>query len=228
MSKILMVFGAEGTLGKGATAALLGKPYDKFYLVNRQFNFFKNSEFIQLITLDDVTIEENVRAVFKQIDVNKEDELFLFSTIGGFAGGIDIEETEYSVWKKMLDLNLNSSFLIAKHFIPKVKKAKGGAIVFTSALAASKPGKSNSAYSVSKNALNFFVKSLALEGKKYNLSANAISPLVIDSPENREWVKDENILVTPERLGETVNMLFAGYTTLTGNIVEIPGTIDAG
>ena len=165
-----------------------------------------------------------MKAVFSSINVEKDDEIFLFSTIGGFAGGTAVEETGYDTWRKMLSLNLDISFLIAKYFIPLAKTVKGSSLLFTSALASLEPKEKSAAYSVSKNALNFLVKNLALEGKKYNLSTNAILPFVIDTPENREWVEDTSILVSPSSVGATVHTIFENYKTFSGNLLKLPGT----
>lgn len=225
MSKKLIIFGSEGALGLGATSTLLEKGYDYYYLINRSFNQFSDSDRVKTIIAEDLSIESNVEAVYSSISFNQDDQLFVFSTIGGFAGGVSIEETGYDTWKKMITLNLEISFLIAKHFITLAKKVSGSSILYTSALASINPAENNAAYSVSKNALNFLVKSLALEGKKYNLSTNAILPFVIDTPGNREWVEDTSIMVTPSQIGNTVHTIFENYQTFSGNLVKLPGTM---
>lgn len=223
MAEILLIFGAEGSLGKGAGEVLIKKNYDRIYLVNRKFNYFKETDKVKLIECEDLTVEKNVEEVFNKIETGKDDAFYLFSTVGGFFGGKNIEETEYTEWQRMMDMNLNSSFLIAREFTKKARGCRKGGIIFTGSVAANTPDEGKAAYSVSKNALNFLIKCLASEIKKYNLSVNVISPMIIDTPENREWMKNQDKLTSPGEIAEAVNALFTMQTFITGSIIELPG-----
>lgn len=225
MSKILMIFGAGGSLGQGCTNVLTKKDYDKVYLFNSK-PLEISEENIHYIQTDDLSIEENVKKAFEKIDVNKDARYFLFSTIGGFAGGKNISETGYDEFHKMVSLNTNISFLIAKHFIKFVGQASGGSICFTSAMTSLSPAVNKVAYGLSKNGLNFLVKTLAKEGKKNNISANAIAPMVLDTPANREWVEDSSIMVSSNDIGELIYSIFESSSIVSGNIIELPGTLN--
>ena len=67
------------------------------------------------------------------------------------------------------------------------------------------------AYGASKSALVHLIRTFSLEGKKINLSANAISPYIIDTPANRGWMKDAdyNKWIKPEEVGEVAYSLFS-------------------
>lgn len=224
MKKILIVFGASGNLGKAILPELKNGNYDMYYLFGR--NIKENSiENIHYINVVDLTNEDDVIEAFSKVKYSSEDNLFLLSTVGGFFGGQTIDEIDYSDWLKIMNLNLNTSFLIAKHFIKIVKKVEAGSLCFISAKTSLSPEANKSAYGISKNALNYLVQTLAIEGKEFNISANAIAPYIIDSEENRKWVKSRQDLVHPSEIGKLVNQIFDSFSFISGNIFVLPGSI---
>ncbi|MDZ7624045.1 MAG: SDR family oxidoreductase [Ignavibacteriaceae bacterium] len=104
-----------------------------------------------------------------------------------------------------------------------VKESHSGSICLTSAYTGlvAEPGKA--VYGTSKAALIHLIKSLAEEGKEINLSANAIAPFIIDTPANREWMKDADYedWIKPGEIGEFVDSIFQSYNLLSGNIYQL-------
>lgn len=225
MQKILLIFGSQGFLGKGITQELSKHDYDKIYLFDRENSRVTGGDG-KLISIKtgDLSKEEDVENAFAEIEQINDANYFLYSTIGGFHSG-SIVETSYEDWLNMFKLNLNISFLIAKYFMKLVSSTSGGSICFTSAITSLQPGSGKAAYGTSKSALNYFVKSLAEEGKKVNLTANVIAPFALDSPENRAWVEDKNQLSKPEDLGKLTHNIFSNFTEYNGNIFEHKGSI---
>jgi NAD(P)-dependent dehydrogenase (short-subunit alcohol dehydrogenase family) len=225
MKNELLIFGAYGALGKGVTKVLVEKDYDEIYLFGSHIN--EDTKVVRLnvknITVNDLSIEENVIEAFSNIKPAKNKRLFLFSTIGGFTGGKFIWETEVSDLEKMFNINLKTNLLLAKHFAGLVKGSAGGSICFTSAYTGSHADAKKGAYGISKSALNQLVKTLALEGKEINLSVNAVAPYIIDTPVNRQWMKSEDYSewIKPEEIGEFVFSLFNNYNFESGNIIEL-------
>ncbi|SRR5690606_5012587 len=225
MKKELILIGAGGVLGKGASGVLVKKDFDQIYLIDRKIHElnFQSSK-IKLIECKDLSIEENVIECFRQIPPSKEKVFFLFSTIGGFAGGKKIRETDAAEFEKMNNLNLKSSFFIAKYFSQIVKESAGGSICFTAALTGVQPEIKKSAYGLAKAGLIHLVKTLSLEGREINLTANAIAPYIIDTPENRKWIKetDYDAWLKPEEIGELIFSLFSNYNFVSGNVLKLP------
>ena len=84
-------------------------------------------------------------------------------------------------WTDVIDINLNSSFYLLKHFIKKMIKKRFGRIVFISSIVAhtGNPGQVN--YTASKAAISGIVKSLALELSSRNITVNSVAPGFIQS-----------------------------------------------
>ena len=223
MEKKLIIFGANGALGKGVTKTLLSKDFNEIYLFDFKFDkAFSDSKVKQLI-VKDLSIEENVMTSLYNVKTDGKTELFLYSTIGGFYGGTSVWETEEVDFDRMINMNLKTNFLIAKHFSLLVKKNYGGSFCFTSAYTGNNPEALKFAYGASKSALNYLVKTLSIEGSEINLSINAIAPFIIDTPANRDWMKnaDYSSWMKPEEIGELVYSLFFNYNFVSGNIIEL-------
>lgn len=225
MRKELLIFGSNGALGSGASNVLLNKDYDKVYLFDFQPKDKKSNSETVSIKVDDLSNEENVEKAFSKIKPSKETGFFLFSTVGGFAGGKKIWETALDELSIMMKMNFTISFLIAKHFARIVKESHSGSICFTSAFVGDEAEPGKSAYGASKGALIHLTKTLAKEGNEIRLSANTIAPYIIDTPANREWLKDADFSswTKPEEIGELVHSIFNNYNYLTGNLFKIKG-----
>jgi NAD(P)-dependent dehydrogenase (short-subunit alcohol dehydrogenase family) len=222
LKKELLIFGASGALGNGVTEVFLKKNYDKIYLFDFKHKEITQTNVEQMI-VKDLSIEENVKKAFNEIKPSNETLYFLFSTIGGFTGGKKIWETDLGDFDRMINMNLKTSFLIAKYFSLLVKDSHSGSICLTSAYTGLVPESGKAIYGASKAALIHLIKSLAEEGKEINLSANAIAPFIIDTPANREWMKDANYeaWIKPAEIGEFVNSIFERYNLLSGNIYQL-------
>lgn len=223
MNKQLLIFGANGALGKGVTKTLLKKDFNQIYLFDSKFDLPSNDAKIMQIITKDLSIERNVQDVFNNIVEDANSNFFLFSTIGTYYGGVEIWETDESDFDKMFNINLKSNFFIVKKFAELVKKSNAGSICLTSAFTSIQPEKLKFAYGASKSALNYLVKVAAEEGSSINLSVNAIAPFIIDTPANREWQKNANLKswMKPEEIGELINLLFENYNFVSGNIIEL-------
>ena len=220
--KIFLLFGSTGDLGKIAVEFFLDQNYDFYYFFARhKFEVHSTKNNYEVINVNNLTKEENVIEAFSKVKKKNDAGYFLFSTVGGYRGGKTIADTEYVDFLSMLNINLCSSFLVAKNFSRLVKGTKGGSICFTSALSSLKPEANKASYNISKNALNMLVETLALECKDIGLSANAVAPFAIDNQANREWVKETSQLISPNEICKVVQSLFEDNTA-SGKIVGLP------
>ena len=79
-------------------------------------------------------------------------------------------------WKKVIDINLTSTFLLSKHAIKKMLKNKFGRIVNITSVVGHTGNLGQSNYAASKAGIIGMSKSLAVEYAKKNITVNCVSP----------------------------------------------------
>ena len=84
-------------------------------------------------------------------------------------------------WKKVIDINLTSTFLLTKSAIKKMLKNKFGRIVNITSIVGHTGNLGQANYSASKSAIIGMSKSLAAEYAKKNITINCVSPGFIQS-----------------------------------------------
>jgi 3-oxoacyl-[acyl-carrier protein] reductase len=79
-------------------------------------------------------------------------------------------------WKKVIDINLTSTFLLSKHAIKKMMKGKFGRIVNITSVVGHTGNVGQANYAASKAGIIGMSKSLAAEYSKKNITVNCVSP----------------------------------------------------
>ena len=79
-------------------------------------------------------------------------------------------------WKKVLDINLTSTFLMCKFAIKKMLKNKKGKIVNITSIVGHTGNLGQANYAASKAGIVAFSKSLAIEYARKNININCVSP----------------------------------------------------
>ena len=79
-------------------------------------------------------------------------------------------------WKKVIDVNLTSTFLMCKFAIKKMLKTKKGKIINITSVVGHTGNLGQANYTASKAGIIAMSKSLAIEYAKKNININCISP----------------------------------------------------
>lgn len=199
--KVVLVTGADGGLGSHVTEAFLDAGASVVG-TSRQIrqSAFSSPRFTavpaELSTLEGARrLVEQTVARFGKLDV-------LAHTVGGFAGGQSVAETDDATFQRMFDVNLNSLFHMLRAAVPVLRQTGDGRIIAIGSRAALEPGPGVGAYSASKAAMVSLIRTVALENKDAGLTANVILPGTIDTPANRgamanaefsKWVRPSTI-----------------------------------
>lgn len=118
----------------------------------------------------------------------------MFETAMEQLGGLDIlvnntgisgptlpaEELGFEDWNQVINLNLNSTFLLTQQAIPYLKQSSAGVIINLSSIAGRMGYPLRLAYSTSKWGLIGFTKTLSMELGPHNIRVNAILPGAVD------------------------------------------------
>ncbi len=137
-------------------------------------------------------------------------------------------------WKKVIDINLSSTFYICKFGIKKMLKSKFGRIINITSIVGHTGNIGQSNYSASKAAIVAMSKSLALEYAKKNITINCVSPGFIKT-NMTDKLNDEikqnimskipmNRFGTGDDISNTILYLSSDYASyITGETIHVNG-----
>ena len=111
---------------------------------------------------------ENINKKLNGLDV-------LINNAGITLDNLSIRLTDEN-WKKVLDINLTSTFLMCKYAIKKMLKNKNGKIINITSIVGHTGNLGQANYAASKAGIIAFSKSLAIEYAKKNININCVSP----------------------------------------------------
>jgi NAD(P)-dependent dehydrogenase (short-subunit alcohol dehydrogenase family) len=137
--------------------------------------------FTRADALDEEQVEALVRSVLQQhgrLDI-------LVNTVGGWTAGQPITGLDRATWRRMLDINLDAAFLLAKHAARPMQQQAWGRILHVSSRAARSGRRNAAAYAVAKNAVLTLTEIQAEELRDFGVTVNAILPSIIDTSANR-------------------------------------------
>jgi len=137
-------------------------------------------------------------------------------------------------WKKVIDINLTSTFQICKYSIKKMLKGKYGRIVNITSIVGHTGNLGQANYSASKAGMVAMSKSLAIEYAKKNITVNCVSPGFIKSKMTDNIIESMkavltsripmNRLGTGEDVSNTVAFLSSDQASyITGETIHVNG-----
>jgi 3-oxoacyl-[acyl-carrier protein] reductase len=137
-------------------------------------------------------------------------------------------------WKKVIDINLSSTFYLCKHAIKKMLKNKYGRIVNITSIVGHTGNLGQANYSASKAGMVAMSKSLAIEYAKKNITINCVSPGFIQSKMTDKIVESIKAVLTSripmsklgtgEDVSNTVAFLSSDAASyITGETIHVNG-----
>ena len=137
-------------------------------------------------------------------------------------------------WKKVIDINLGSTFFLSKYAIKKMLKNKYGRVVNITSIVGHTGNLGQANYAASKAAIVAMSKSLAIEYAKKNITVNCVSPGFIQSKMTDNIVESIKAVLTSKipmsRLGtgedvsNTVAFLSSEAASyITGETIHVNG-----
>jgi len=137
-------------------------------------------------------------------------------------------------WRKVIDINLTSTFYLCKHAIKKMLRNKYGRIVNITSIVGHTGNLGQANYSASKAGIVAMSKSLAVEYAKKNITVNCVSPGFIQSKMTDKIVESIKAVLTSkipmsklgtgEDVSNTVAFLSSDAASyITGETIHVNG-----
>ena len=178
----------------------------------------------------DVSDEEQVKKAVDSIEEKVGPIDILINNAGIHRRNMLIDMTSEE-WRKVIDVNLTSAFLVGQAVARKMIPRGKGKIINITSLNAELARQNIANYSSAKGGLKMLTKSMATEWGRYGITCNAIGPGYIETdltkpltedPEFDGWVKKEvplgrwgkpeDIIGTAIFLGSSASDYINGYT----------------
>ena len=181
----MMNFKNKKILITGATGGIGGALVKKFIsLGGSVFGTGTKSEKL------DILKKNNPEIKIKKFNLTEHNEIENFinlvvSELGGLDilinnAGVNVDNLSLRMkdeeWKKVIDVNLTSTFLLSKYSIKNMLKNKFGRVVNITSIVGHTGNIGQSNYSASKSGVIGMSKSLAIEYAKKNITVNCVSP----------------------------------------------------
>ena len=114
-------------------------------------------------------------------------------------------ELPVEMWDRIIDVNLKSFFLMARHCLPQMMEQRKGVIINTASVQGLQSASMVSAYAASKGGIISMTRQLALDYAKYGIRVLAVNPGGIQTP-----LVDEVI----EAFGHEPEQFFKDYASI--------------
>ena len=232
----IVLTGATGGIGNsileklvdaGANVVATGTNEEKLNSIKNKYKSVKIQKF-------DISKHKEIENFINKVSDELGNKIdILINNAGVTSDNLSIRMKEEE-WKKVIDINLTSAFLLSKNVIKKMLKNKKGKIINISSVVGHTGNIGQANYTASKAGLVAMSKSFALEYGKKNINVNCVSPGFITT--NMTNKIDENYKKTlksripldrfgdPKDVANTVLFLCSNLSDyITGETIHVNG-----
>jgi NAD(P)-dependent dehydrogenase (short-subunit alcohol dehydrogenase family) len=180
--RVALVTGAGSGIGRAVAVALLNDGYQVVLSGRRQETLFETAhlageaEASAAVISSDVSKPESVDALFDEARERHGRLDLLFNNAGTGAPAVEIDTLTYAEWKQVVDVNLTGVFLCSQAAFRWMKSQTpmGGRIINNGSISATTPRPFSAPYTATKHAVTGLTKSIALDGRPYNIACGQI------------------------------------------------------
>jgi NAD(P)-dependent dehydrogenase (short-subunit alcohol dehydrogenase family) len=208
--RVVVVTGASSGIGeacavafaqKGARVVLAARRAERLEALVQKL---KGAGGQALAVVTDVTDEAAVQALFDKA-VERFGTVDVVINNAGIADSTAVDEMSLELWHRVIDTNLTSAFLCSRAAF-RVMKGKGrGRILNIGSISARVPRQNSPAYAASKFGLDGLTRSLAIDGRQYNIAASIFHPGIVATEIAPGAVKlPDNFAASPEDIAGVI------------------------
>ena len=176
-NKNVLITGASGGIGKelvkkfvllGANVFGSGTKTEKLDKLKKEYTNIKVKKF-------DISEHSRIEEFIENVSLELGGLDILINNAGTNVDNLSLRMKD-DEWKKVIDVNLTSTFLLSKYSIKKMLKNKFGRVVNITSVVGHTGNLGQSNYAASKAGIIGMSKSLAIEYAKKNITVNCVSP----------------------------------------------------
>jgi NADP-dependent 3-hydroxy acid dehydrogenase YdfG len=212
--KVALVTGASAGIGHATALALARRGASVLVTARRQERLEdlcnqiraldSKAAFLAGDATEDATAAEAVKLainIFGQLDI-----LIANAGAGNYKDLVDTSAEEYD---QLMDANMKSSFLFARHAAPPMIAQQGGTMLFISSIAGLQGYAGEAVYCASKFAQVGFAQALDAELRKHKISVGAICPggtkteFALGKGRTEDYVRESHMM-QPEDVAEAI------------------------
>lgn len=180
--KVALVTGAGSGIGRAVAIGLLADGFTVVLAGRRQAPLDSLAEQATrdghraLAVVTDVRDPASVDALFATIEATYGRLDLLFNNAGVGAPAVPMDELPLEQWLRVIETNVTGVFLCARAAFGLMRRQspQGGRIVNNGSISAHAPRPFSSPYTASKHAVTGLTKSIALDGRAFNIVASQI------------------------------------------------------
>lgn len=155
----------------------------------------------------------------------------------GVSGHGSVVEMSTADWSRIMNINVNTMVLAARHAIPAMIQSGGGAIVNVASISALRP-RGNTAYATSKGAVIALTRAMAVDHGKDGIRVNCVAPGPVYTPmvyakgmsdearKRRQGASVLGVEGTGWDVGQAVRFLLSNHARfITGQTLVVDGGV---
>ena len=207
--RVAVVTGAGSGIGRAVALALLQDGFSVVLAGRRPEPLNALAEAAQaasqtaLAVPTDVRDPASVAALFEQVEARFGRVDVVFNNAGINAPAVPMDELPLERWKDVIDTNVTGVFLCARAAFGLMRRQspQGGRIINNGSISAHTPRPFTSPYTASKHAVLGLTKSIALDGREFNIVCSQIdigNALTELSERMTRGVRQANGSIAPE------------------------------
>ena len=209
-ARVVVVTGASSGIGEACAAAFAAKGAKVVLAARRAERLSSLVEKLEgtggeaLAVATDVTDEVAVQNLFDSA-VERFGTVDVVINNAGIADSTAVYEMSLETWHQVIETNLTSAFLCSRAAFRVMKEQRRGRILNIGSISARVPRANSPAYAASKWGLDGLTRSLAIDGREFNIAASIFHPGIVATEIAPGAVKlPENFAASPEDIAGVI------------------------
>jgi NAD(P)-dependent dehydrogenase (short-subunit alcohol dehydrogenase family) len=166
---------AKELVNQGAKVAICGRKLDT---LESALSKIKGGDRVISVSAH-IAKEEDVEKMFKAVLAKFSRVDALINNVGMNLLTPSVADTELNMWQKIMDTNLNGTFLCSRRAAKIMQEQKKGKIVSISSIAGRRASPAMGIYGIAKAGVEMLTKVLAAELAQFGIQVNAVAPSMV-------------------------------------------------